>query len=109
MRAVIGRDATVRYIYQKTLQQVDKLKKDIKDAEKKMLKCIEQAPLLYKNYKLLVSIKEIAQVNATSMIIHTGNFTRFLNARQYACYVGVAPFGKTSGTSKKKANPASVR
>jgi transposase len=66
-----------------------------------MLKCIEQAPLLYKNYKLLVSIKGIAQVNATSMIIHTGNFTRFLNARQYACYAGVAPFGKTSGTSKK--------
>jgi len=101
LRMVIKRDPTVRYIYDKELLQVNRLKKDIKDVEKKMLECIEQDPQLYKNYTLLVSIKGIALINAVSMIIHTGNFTRFVNARQYACYVGVAPFGKTSGTSKK--------
>ncbi len=101
MRAVIKRDPTARYIYEKSMQEVNRLKKEIKDVEKKMMECIEQDEHLHKNYKLLTSIKGIAFVNATSMIIHTGNFTRFSNARQYASYVGAAPFGKTSGTSMK--------
>lgn len=35
------------------------------------------------------------------MIIHTNNFESFENARKYACYVDVAPFANTSGTSIK--------
>ncbi|MCD7976776.1 MAG: IS110 family transposase [Tannerellaceae bacterium] len=34
------------------------------------------------------------------MPIYTANFTWFLSARSYACYVGVAPFARNSGTSK---------
>jgi len=101
MRVVIKRDPTSRYIYEKSMQDANRIKKEIKDVEKKMMECIEKNPALHKNYKLLISIVGIAFVNATSMIIHTGNFTRFDNARQYSSYMGSAPFGKDSGTSIK--------
>lgn len=100
MRTVIKRDPTARFIYEKTIQQINKLKKDIKEVEKKMLECIKKDPILDKSYKLLTSIIGISLVNASIMLIYTANFTRFLSARSYACYVGVAPFAKDSGTSK---------
>lgn len=101
MRSVIKRDPTARYIYESSMRDVKRLEKEIDEVEKKMLDCIKQESQLFKNYKLLNSIKGIAFVNAMAMIIHTGNFTRFDDARQYASYVGVAPYGKDSGTSIK--------
>lgn len=56
---------------------------------------------LYTNYLLLRSIKGIGIVNAVSTIVYTNNFTSFDTPRQYACYIGVAPFEHTSGTSVK--------
>lgn len=100
MRTVIRRDPTARYIYEQTQQEVERLAKLIEGVEKKMLACIKDDPSLDENYNLLTSIKGIAFVNACVMIIYTGNFTQFESARQYACYTGMAPFGKTSGTSK---------
>jgi transposase len=99
MRTVIKRDPVSRYIYENSMRDICRLKNEIKDVEKKMMECIRQDAELYKNYTLLVSIKSIAFVNATSMIIHTGNFSRITDPRRYASYVGVVPFGKTSGTS----------
>ncbi len=49
----------------------------------------------------MLSIKGIGSVNAISAIVHTNNFKGFETARQYACYLGIAPFGRTSGTSIK--------
>lgn len=100
MRLVIKREPAAYFIYKKTMQEARRLDKEIKKVEGKMLEYIKQDPALFENYKLLISIKGIAFVNASMMIIYTGNFTRFTNPRQYACHVGVAPFGKTSGTSK---------
>lgn len=57
---------------------------------------------LKKNYDLLLSVKCVGSVNAIAMIIHTNNFESFENARKYVCYVGVAPFCNTSGTSIKR-------
>ena len=54
-----------------------------------------------RNYLLLTSIKGIGHVNAINTLLHTNNFACFENARQYACYIGIAPFGHTSGTSIK--------
>jgi len=52
-----------------------------------------------RNYVLLTSIKGVGPVNAINTLLHTNNFTCFETARQYACYIGIAPFGHTSGTS----------
>jgi transposase len=41
-------------------------------------------------------------VLALVAIIKTHNFTRFPNARKFACFCGTAPFEHSSGTSIKK-------
>lgn len=73
----------------------------VEEIEKEMEIIIQNEPNLKKNYDLLLSIKCIGSVNAIAMIIHTNNFESFENTRKYACYVGVAPFASTSGTSIK--------
>ena len=35
------------------------------------------------------------------MIVYTAGFTAFKNSRQFATYIGLAPFGQSSGTSVK--------
>ena len=71
----------------------------IQAVEKEMQELVYQEPDLLENYNLLVSIKGIALVNAINTIVYTNNFTLFTNARKYACYIGIAPFEHTSGTS----------
>ena len=73
----------------------------VEEIEKEMENIIKNEPDLKRNYDLLLSVKGVGTVNAIAMIIHTNNFESFENARKYACYVGVAPFGSISGTSFK--------
>jgi transposase len=49
--------------------------------------------------KQVQSIKGIGRVTAASILIYTKGFTSFSNAKQLACYCGVVPFNKQSGTS----------
>jgi len=62
------------------------------------MKLLRQTRHFSSNYLLLQSIKGIGPVNAINTLLHTNNFTSFQNARQYACYIGIAPFEHTSGT-----------
>lgn len=50
------------------------------------------------NDKLARSIIGIGAVTSAYMIAVTENYTRFQNARKFACYCGVAPFPNRSGT-----------
>ena len=49
--------------------------------------------------KRVVSIKGIGPVTAIVLLVYTRGFTAFDNAKQLACYCGVVPFDKSSGTS----------
>lgn len=80
---------------------VEVLEQEIKSVEQEMNALIEKEPSIAKNYQLLTSIKGIGSINAISTIIHTNNFQAFETARQYACYLGIAPFDLSSGTSVK--------
>jgi transposase len=73
----------------------------IEEIEEEMLTLIQKDEGLNRNYALLISIIGIGLVNAINTMIYTNNFEAFDNARQYACYVGVAPFSHQSGTSVK--------
>lgn len=55
-----------------------------------------------KNYNLLTSIPGIGRIIALETIVLTENFTAINNPRKYACYIGIAPFKKESGTSVRK-------
>ena len=53
------------------------------------------------NYERITSIKGVAFVNALALIVYTENFTCFDDPRKLACYAGVVPFQRTSGSSVK--------
>ena len=52
-----------------------------------------------KQIKALTSIKGIGLTLATSLIISTGGFTQFENAKQLSRYIGICPTYQQSGTS----------
>lgn len=84
-------------------QELKNVASFIKEIEDEILALIKSDSDLYKNYQLLVSIIGVALVNAANVLLYTNNFTAFKNARTYASYCGVAPFGYQSGTSINKA------
>lgn len=73
--------------------------KQIRQVEQEMEDVAGQEEAVCTNLILLLSITGIGIVNAVSTIVHTNNFKGFQNARQYACYLGIAPFERQSGTS----------
>lgn len=78
---------------------IEILEEEIKRIEEEMMQVVDSDPSIRLNYRLLSSIKGIGSVNAINTVIHTNNFEAFETARQYACYLGIAPFEHTSGTS----------
>jgi len=87
------------------LTQVQLIKNFDKQIEKLMAEIqtiIDEDQLLKQNFHLLQSIKGVGPILALTAIIKTHNFTRFANARKFACFCGTAPFPHDSGTSIKK-------
>lgn len=94
----------------RTQALIDYLSKQIEAVEKEMEKIIKKDPPVAGNYILLTSIKGIGLVNAIQTIVHTDNFQAFETAREYASYLGIAPFSNTSGTSiKGRSHVSSIR
>lgn len=54
---------------------------------------------IHKTISLVCSIKGVGLQTAASLYAYTKGFTMFENAKQLACYCGVVPFSKNSGTS----------
>ncbi len=69
--------------------------------ENRILKLISGDEELKEIFALVTSVKGVGQVLATELMVYTHVFTRMNNAKQLACYCGVAPFTHTSGTSIK--------
>ena len=99
IRRVLQRDSTARFIYEQSQKDIERINKEIKEVEKRMLEQIETDEQLQENYSLVSSIKGVALINTVAILVATRNFTRFENSRQFACYSGMAPFGRQSGTS----------
>lgn len=72
---------------------------DEKEITKVITTLMKTSEELSENYRLLTSINGIGTVTAAWLLIYTSNFTRFDAPRKFACFCGVAPFGKQSGTS----------
>ena len=90
---------TLNFMYRTSMEDVQRLQRTIDECEKRILKLIKSDEALEKNYNHITSIKGISIVNATAMLVYTGNFTKFEEPNQMATYCGVAPFRNQSGTS----------
>lgn len=78
---------------------INSLNKLIKKTEDQMLSIVYGKSDIKRNYDLISSIMGIGLINALNTIVYTNNFKSFDSPRKYACYIGVAPFDHTSGTS----------
>ena len=89
-------------IMQSQLQLIKSFDKQIEKLMAQIEIIIEEQEPLKQNFRLLQSIKGVGKVLALTAIIKTHNFTRFANARKFACFCGTAPFEHSSGTSIKR-------
>ena len=85
----------------RSLETVKYMEAQIEQIQKEIMKILHDNPDLMVNYNFITSVKGIGLVNAVNFIVYTNNFHSFDNARQYACYTGIAPFEHSSGTSVK--------
>lgn len=81
------------------LPAINGLKKAKEKIEKAISDFIAAEEKISNNIALMCSIKGVGLQTAASLYAYTKGFTMFENAKQLACYCGVVPFGKTSGTS----------
>lgn len=88
----------------------EKMKKSINNTVKAMTKDIEKINAaidevikndepLSRMFALLTSIPSIGKITAAELICFTNEFKSYTEAKQLACYCGVAPFEHTSGSS----------
>jgi transposase len=89
---------------QTQLQLIKSFDKQIEKLMTEIESIINEQEALKQNFHLLQSIKGVGKILALASIIKTHNFTRFANARKFACFCGTAPFEHSSGTSIRK-NP----
>jgi len=70
---------------------------DLLDQE--LLTVVKNHTELKRYFDLIISITSVGPQTALYMIAVTHAFTKFPNARKFACYAGIAPFPYQSGTS----------
>lgn len=89
-------------IMQTQLQLIKNFDMQIKRLMNEIESIINKEEPLKQNFHLLQSIGGVGKIVALTTIIKTHNFTRFANARKFACFCGTAPFEHSSGTSIRK-------
>lgn len=88
------------FINRKSKHLIKEIDSAIKECDLMIDRIISEDAELAENYAIVTSIKGVARQNGACLLIYTNNFKRFdLDARKIACYYGVAPFGKESGSS----------
>ena len=79
---------------------VSELNKEIDKIDKRIKSLIDSDDELSQVFSIVTSVPGIGTQNAVCLMVYTDNFRRFnYNSRKIACYYGIAPFGKDSGTS----------
>jgi len=72
---------------------------NIKKIEQEINTLVQGDDLVKNQCIRATSIPGIGKITALSMIIASGSFKKISEAKQFACYAGVAPFKNESGTS----------
>lgn len=75
------------------------LRDSLKAIERHIDGCIEKDETIRHKINLARSVKGIGKQTAVALFVYTHGFTEFENGKQLACYCGVVPFNKLSGTS----------
>ncbi len=78
---------------------IKQIEQQVLKIEKAMEELIKLEPQMKINYKLSKSVKGVGRILAIQMLLHTHNYTRFGEWRQFSAYCGLVPYPFQSGTS----------
>ena len=99
-RLMMEKSAAKTVIAQSGKHIVSELNKEIAKIDRKIASLIESSDELSEVYRIVTSVPGIGTQNAVCLMVYTDNFRKFnYDARSIACYYGIAPFGKDSGSS----------
>ena len=99
-KEVSDKTRALSFINRKSKHLIAEIDKAIKECDAMIDRIIESDDELRENYTTVTSVKGVARQNGACLLIFTNNFKRFdMDARKIACYYGVAPFAKESGSS----------
>lgn len=90
-------------------EYLQKLTRDIAQAEAKITHILKGQSSLQNMYDLLTSIPGIGKVTACWLLVYTHGFTRFSSSRKLSCYIGSAPFPHRSGQVTKRDRVSRIR
>ena len=96
-----------KLLFESQERMIKELCKEIKLVEKEMEQIIKENPAIQVQYKLATTVKWGGLILGGSLIVYSDNFSRFKNWRQFASYVGIAPFDYESGSSIKRSKQVS--
>jgi transposase len=79
---------------------ITEINKAIYKCDQKIKETIAADDELREIFDIITSMPGIGIQNATCLMVYTDNFQKFdMDSRKIACYYGIAPFGRQSGTS----------
>jgi len=73
-------------------------KEDIKKIDKELIQLINSDDELKRLFAIITSVDFVGPQTAIQIIVCTNEFKWVKNPKQFACYAGIAPFPKSSGT-----------
>ena len=89
-----------RFMAMSSKHLISEFNKKIAECDMRIEKIISEDDELRRNFEIITSVPGVGMQNAVCLMVYTDNFNRFdYNSRKIACYYGVAPFGRQSGTS----------
>ena len=94
-----GHLQTAKMIEDSCKESLSALNKEIQQIDDDLDKKIKSDKRLLKLFELVTSVVGVGKITALLLIYYTNEFSLFQNAKQLACYCGVAPFEHSSGTS----------
>ena len=89
-----------RFMAMSSKHLIGEFNKKIEECDMRIQKIISEDEELRRNFEIITSVPGVGTQNAVCLMVYTDNFCRFdYNSRKIACYYGVAPFGRQSGTT----------
>lgn len=88
-----------QHVSQYSKKAIAENKKLIRKVEAEIRVVIKSDDELQRLFDLVTSIKGVALIIGAHLLVFTNGFKSFTSARKFASYIGIAPFGKTSGDS----------
>lgn len=89
-----------RFMAMSSKHLISEFNKKIAECDMRIENIISEDEELRRNFEIITSVPGVGTQNAVCLMVYTDNFSRFdFDSRKIACYYGVAPFGRQSGTS----------